>query len=78
MLPPPFVLQRREIVERGVPARGLSRLFDASTGWLNIRQPDAESKEHVEFADGVVAGLAEERVFELWLHPVFVESLRTK
>jgi hypothetical protein len=53
-------------------------LFDATTGWLSIKQTGLEPSEFVEYADGLVAGLAGNRLAELWLHPEFVDSLGTK
>jgi hypothetical protein len=51
------------------------RLFDEQTGWVVARTTQTSSVEYVEFLRGVLAGLAEDRLVELWLHPIFVDTL---
>jgi hypothetical protein len=47
-------------------------IYDTSSGWLYVGQDEKEPiDQSIEFLSGCVAGLREDQICGLWLHPEF-------
>ena len=54
------------------------RRFDASSGWVMTGKDDSMSAEYVEPLQGVVLGIADGNLVQLWMRPVFVDKRLTE
>ena len=49
--------------------------FDANTGWICISSNQYDSAEHyIEFAENIVAGVSNEKLVSLRLHPIWYQD----
>lgn len=50
-------------------------IYDANTGWLCVRSNEHDVAEsYVEFAQNTIAGLGNEKLVSLWLHPLWYQE----